>query len=45
MKWSDEYATGFDPGDARDLPDTIEQWLANHICRIDIHLKQCVQNP
>ena len=33
---------GFDPVDARRLIDTIDSWLANHICRIDIHLKKCV---
>lgn len=33
---------GYDPKDARQLVDTIDQWLADHICHIDIHLKRCV---
>jgi len=33
---------GFDTVDARRLVDTIDAWLSNHICRIDIHLKKCV---
>jgi hemerythrin len=35
-------ANGYDPIDARQLVDTVDQWLANHICHIDIHLKRCV---
>ncbi len=38
-------ARGFDRAEARKLVDTIDQWLADHICRIDLHLKQCVQKP
>jgi hemerythrin len=36
---------GFDRADARDLVDTLEQWLADHIGRIDVHLKHCVKGP
>ena len=35
-------ASGYDRTDARRLVDTVDQWLDNHICRIDIHLKRCV---
>ncbi len=34
--------SGYDRADARKLVDTVDQWLDNHICRIDIHLKRCV---
>jgi len=37
--------SGFDHAVARDLLDTIDQWLGDHICRIDVHLKQCVEKP
>ncbi len=41
-----QYETGdFDSADARNLVDTVDQWLLDHICRIDVHLKQCVQKP
>jgi len=33
---------GYNRADARQLVDTIDQWLDRHICRIDIHLKRCV---
>jgi hemerythrin len=33
---------GYNSADAWRLVDTVDQWLANHICRIDIHLKRCV---
>ena len=33
---------GYDQADARQLVDMVDQWLQNHICRIDIHLKRCV---
>ena len=36
------YASGYNHADASRLVDTLEQWLANHICRIDMHLKKCV---
>ena len=35
-------AVGFDRGDARNLVDTIDTWLADHICRIDVRLKEYV---
>lgn len=30
-------SSGYERTDARSLVDTIDQWLADHICRIDIH--------
>ncbi len=36
-------AKGFNRADAHNLMNTIDQWLSKHICRIDVHLKQCVQ--
>ena len=33
---------GYDRAEARRLVDIIDQWLDQHICRIDIHLKRCV---
>jgi hemerythrin len=33
---------GYDSADARKLVDTIDMWLADHICNIDVHLKNCV---
>jgi len=35
-------AGGFDPEDGRKLTDTIDAWLTDHICRIDIQLKDWV---
>jgi hemerythrin len=35
--------SGFDPVDARNFVDTVDQWLADHICGIDVHLKPCVE--
>lgn len=35
-------SNGYDSGDARKLVDTIDLWLADHICNIDVHLKNCV---
>jgi hemerythrin-like metal-binding protein len=38
------YATGgFSPTDARELVDTLDAWLADHICRIDVRLKDYVE--
>ena len=34
---------GYQAADARGLLDTVDQWLSNHICGIDLHLKQCVR--
>jgi len=36
-------ANGFDRREARALVDMIDEWLAAHICRIDVHLSRCVQ--
>ena len=35
-------AAGYDREDALRLADTLDEWLADHICHIDIHLKRCV---
>jgi len=35
-------ANGYRATDARELIDTVDQWLSGHICRIDVQLKQCV---
>ncbi len=35
--------TGYDPVEARKLVDTVDRWLSEHICRIDVHLRQCVR--
>jgi hemerythrin len=36
-------SNGFDPLEARQLVDFIDQWLASHIARIDTQLKPCVE--
>ena len=36
-------SSGFDRADARDLVDTVDKWLADHICRIDTRLKDYVE--
>ena len=33
---------GYESAEARKLVDTIDMWLADHICNIDVHLKNCV---
>ena len=33
---------GYNQTDARSLVDTMDLWLADHICNIDIHLRECV---
>lgn len=38
-------AEGFQPQQARSLVDTIDGWLASHICGIDVQLKDFVQTP
>lgn len=38
-------ANGFDPLDADKLIEMVNRWLAGHICRVDIHLKQYALNP
>ena len=35
-------ANGYDLTVARELTDTVDQWLSSHICDVDIHLKRCV---
>jgi hemerythrin len=35
-------ARGFDRADARDLVDTMDWWLSDHIARIDVHLREYV---
>ncbi len=35
--------SGYNYKEASRLVDTLEQWLADHICRIDMHLKKCVK--
>jgi hemerythrin len=43
-EFQQDYAkTGFDREDARRLVDILDEWLANHICRIDVNLKDFVQ--
>ena len=38
------YAThGYNHTDAQRLVDTTDQWLNDHICNVDIHLKRCVK--
>ena len=37
------HVNGYDHADASRLVDTMEQWLVDHICRIDIHLEKCVK--
>ena len=34
--------SGFSRLDARSLLDTLDEWLSNHICRIDVQLKDYV---
>jgi hemerythrin-like metal-binding protein len=36
-------AKGFSLDEAHTLLDTMDAWLDGHICRVDIHLKRCVQ--
>jgi hemerythrin len=39
----DDYAAhGFDRDNARNLTDTVDRWLDDHICRIDVHLRESV---
>ena len=42
-EFQERYAeSGYDHTDARRFVDTVDQWLDDHICRIDVHLKRCV---
>ena len=34
---------GYDSFEARKLVDTIDKWLSDHICNIDVHLRNCVK--
>ncbi len=34
---------GFNPADALQLVQYVDEWLANHIGRIDVQLKPCVE--
>lgn len=36
-------AHGYRVDDARELLDSVDEWLSNHICRVDVHLKECVK--
>jgi hemerythrin len=36
--------SGYRAGDARDLVDTVDRWLAGHICTIDVKLRDCVSS-
>lgn len=36
-------ASGFNRGDAHDLVNTVDQWLTDHICRIDVRLRPYVE--
>ena len=36
-------ASGFLAVDARELVDAVDRWLDDHICRIDVHLRDCVK--
>jgi len=35
--------SGFLAVDARELVDAVDRWLDDHICRIDVHLRDCVK--
>ena len=35
--------SGYLATDARELVNTLDRWLDNHICRIDVHLRKCVK--
>jgi hemerythrin len=37
-------ASGFVRADARALVDVVDKWLVDHICRIDVRLKESVEN-
>jgi hemerythrin len=42
-EFQERYAeNGYDHTDALRLVDTVDQWLDDHICGIDVHLKRCV---
>jgi hemerythrin len=37
--------SGFHRADARSLIDTVDRWLADHVCRIDVRLKRYAEEP
>jgi hemerythrin len=42
-EFQQRYTTsGFSRADARDLVDTMDRWLVDHICRIDVRLREYV---
>jgi len=36
---------GYEDADARNLVDSVDKWLVDHICNTDLELKQYVQHP
>ncbi len=36
-------ASGYLAAEARELVNTVDRWLDEHICRIDVHLRNCVK--
>jgi hemerythrin len=43
-EFRERYRTsGFDRVDARNLVDTLDRWLADHICKLDVRLKPYVE--
>ncbi len=49
MEVLDDYSRRYETGgyqaeDAKELVDLIDSWLDAHICRIDIHIKNCVRD-
>lgn len=38
-------ASGFDAAEARHLAESIESWLADHICTIDVQLTYAMYGP
>ena len=44
QEYTRRYVTnGYLAADARELVDTVDRWLDEHICRIDVHLRKCIQ--
>ena len=37
--------SGFDAAEARHLAESIESWLTDHICKIDVQLKDAMYEP
>ena len=37
-------SSGYSETDARQFIDTVDDWLDDHICCIDVHMKQCIMN-